>query len=355
MKTVLTISDSVEDTIFDLIRCTTTIRDLELDPLLVVPRIVHKDGTVELNDISEMLDYSLDDCDFAAMNIGYITEPEALLGIADRLEKQKKAPVICCPSLISDEGEILVGPEVYSALCDRLLHFADFLIINTIEAETFCGFDCVIPSDFMRAAKKIFNVYGCRVLIRGNERTAGKNVLFEGAKPVMIDAIPYEPGFENRYSLLTAIGCEFALGKPSELAASLALEFVSGKTQAAAAPAQEAPAAAPSSVSAEPAPDEPAKTQVPSLDNMSRLTSSLVSPGKSIRDIAREITPAAKAQDVEPAVTSSIEKPEEPKGEVTSLANSRYRFDAEVHNSITELQSLRDRLNNLNRLADSGK
>ncbi len=51
MKTVLTISDSVEDTIFDLIRCSTTIRDLELDPLLVVPRIVRKDGTVELNDI----------------------------------------------------------------------------------------------------------------------------------------------------------------------------------------------------------------------------------------------------------------------------------------------------------------
>ena len=57
MKTVLTISDSIEGTIYDLLRCTSTIRDMGLDPLSVVPRISYKDGTSETNDVSEMLDY----------------------------------------------------------------------------------------------------------------------------------------------------------------------------------------------------------------------------------------------------------------------------------------------------------
>ena len=374
MKTVLTISDSIEGTIYDLLRCTSTIRDMGLDPLSVVPRISYKDGTSETNDVSEMLDYVFGECEFSSMGIGYITDPAVILYIADKLEQGKKCPVICSPSLISEDGEIMVSAEVYEALCDRLLGFADFLIVNTIEAEAFCGFECPVKNDFLRAAKKIFNVYGCKVLITGNERTDGQDVLFEGSKPMFIDAVSYEPGFEDKYSLLSALACEFTIEGHEELAASLAIDFVSGRSFSRDRVEAQEPEVDPEvsnepkietveEAKAEPVQEEPKASYEPEVKAFDissptpvpRMTSSLVSPGKSIRDIARVITPSVVAEEVKPAVTSTIEKAPDPKGEVTNLASSRLIFDSKVKESITDLQSLKDRLNNLNKLADSGK
>lgn len=410
MKTVLAISDSVQGTIYDLIRCTATIKEYGLDPLAVVPRISLNDGTSEENDVSEMLDYAFSECEFASLGIGFITEPEVILNVADKLEQSKSAPVICAPSLISDEGEVMVGEEVFSAICDRLLRFTDFLIINTIEAEAFCGFECLVKTDFLRAAKKIYNVYGCGVFIRGNERTDGMNVLFDGSKPTWVDYVAVEPGYEDKYSLLAAVASEFAKGNPASLAMPLALELTNGtkakkeqkaKADAAAKAAKEAEAAAlkakeeaeeaarkaleeaEAAAKAEAAAEEIKKanensnteigrTPVPKFtfgtktvrveeepeeadEDEKPVATSLVTPGKSLRDIARVISPAVVSEEAKPAVTSNIEKPEEPKGEVTSLANSRFLFDSKVNDSITSLQSLKDRLNNLNKLADSGK
>ncbi len=417
MKTVLSISDSVQGTVYDLIRCTATIKEYGLDPLAVVPRISYSDGTSESNDVSEMLDYAFGECDFSVLAMGFVTEPEVLTYVADKLEQNKTAPVISCPCLISDEGEVMVGGEVFSALCDKFLKQTDFLIVNTIEAEAFCGFECPAKNDYFRAAKKIYNLYGCGVFIKGSEKTDGQCVLFDGTKPQWVEHVDCEPGFEDKYSLISALACEFAIGNPAALAMPLALELVNGKkykkeqeaiAAAAAKAAKEAEEAALKAqqeaeeaerkakeaaeaeakaiaeakeaeeaarkAAATPAPAPSAssvsRTPVPKFsfgkttiveeeddddDEDKPVTSSLVTPGKSLRDIARVMAPAVKTEEAEHAVTSNIEKPEEPKGEVTSLANSRLLFDSKVNDSITSLQSLRDRLNNLNKLADSGK
>ena len=185
MKTVLTITDSVEGTIFDLLRCTTTIKDFGLDPLAVVPRISYKDNTSEENDVSEMLDYAFSECEFAALSIGFLTEPNVIRYIADKLGQNKSAPVVCCPSLISDEGEIQVDGEVFDAICDGLLKHVDLLVVNTMEAEAFCGFGCYAKNDYLRAATKIVNVYGCGVFIRGDDKKfRGPAGNMEGGKTI---------------------------------------------------------------------------------------------------------------------------------------------------------------------------
>ncbi len=400
MKTVLTISDSVQGTIYDLLRCTNTIKEYGFDPLAIVPRISLNDGTSEVSDVTEMLEYAFLECDFSALGMGFITEPDVIYYVADNLEKWKSAPVVCCPSLISDEGEVMVGSEVFTAYCDGFLKHVDFLIVNPIEAEAFCGFECPVKNDFTRAAKKIFNLYGCGVFIKGNERTDWQNVLFDGEKVSWLDQVSCEPGYEDKYSLLAALCCELADGNEISLAMPMALDLANGKTavrakkaeeEAAAKAAREAeeaaikakeaeeaarmaaepevvrtpvpefsfgnkPAAAPSESVASPNfVSAVAEISVPAAEEKPIITSSLVTPGKSIRDIARVITPSIASEEAEHAVTSNIEKPEEPKGEVTSLANSRFLFDSKVNDSITSLQSLKDRLNNLNKLADSGK
>lgn len=365
MKTVLTISDSVEGTIFDLLRCTTTIKDLGLDPLAVVPRISRKDNTSDENDVSEMLDYAFGECEFSAMSVGFLTEPAVIRYVADKLSQNKTAPVVCCPSMISDEGEILVDGDVFSALCDDLLKHVDFLVVNTMEAEAFCGFECRVKNDFLRAAKKIYNLYGCGVFIKGDERTDEQNVLFDGSKNQWVDTVKIKPGYEDKYSFLAALSCEYALGNPTNLVATLALEFVAGKDE----PKEEVKAVAPAKAVAS-APSPAPKSDEPEVASESKpkyqeepeveqevkapVTSSLVTPGKSLRDIARFMT-APATEEAPHAVTSNIEKKPDPKGEVTSLASSRMLFDSKVNSSITELQALKDRLNNLNKIADSGK
>lgn len=363
VRTVLTISDSVEGTSFDLLRCTTTIKDFGLDPLAVVPRISYKDEAPEENDVSEMLDYAFSECEFSSLAIGFITNPDVISYIAGKLEQNKTAHVVCCPSLISEEGEILVDGNVYSALSDRLLKFVDFLVVNTMEAEAFCGFECRVKNDFLRAAKKIFNVYGCGVFIKGDDRTDGQNILFDGQKNQWVAPVPVKPGYEDRYSFLTALACEYAEGNPTNLVASLALEFVSGKEE----PKEEVKAAEPEpapqveepkeevKVEAEPVPEQREEVHEEAQEVKAPVTSSLVSPAKSIRDIARIMGAPSPDEEVQHAVTSNIEKKPDPKGEVTNLASSRMLFDAKVNQSITDLQALKDRLNHLNKLADSGK
>lgn len=357
MKTVLTISDSVEGTIFDLLRCTATIKDFGLDPLAVVPRISYNDGTFEENDVSEMLDYAFSECEFAALGIGFITNPDVITYIADKLEQNKIAPVVCCPSLISEEGEILVDGAVYSALSDKLLSFCDLLVVSTMEAEAFCGFECIVKNDFLRAAKKIYNVYGCGVFIKGDDRTDGQSVHFDGSKNQWIETVSVKSGYEDKYSLLAALACEYADGHPANLVASMALEFVSGKKAAKEEAKKEVkvqPKAAPVTAPA-PAPTPAPAPEIVRETSSAPVTSSLVSPGKSIRDIARFMSTPSADEDVQHAVTSNIEKKPDPKGEVTNLASSRLLFDTKVNQSITDLQALKDRLNNLTKLADSGK
>lgn len=325
IKTVLTISDSVEGTTFDLKRSTSTIKDYGLDPLLVVPRIIFEDNSAEDNDVSEILDYAFEKCEFSSLSVGFLTEPEVISYIADKLLIQKKAPLVCCPSLISDEGEVLVSGEVYEVLSERLLSFCDYLIVNSFEAEALCGFECAVPNDYLRATRKIYTLYGCIVLIKGGERTNNKDVLFDGLKPSWIEDNKTNTDFENKYSLNTALACEACNDNPKELAVRLALDFISGKTSS---------------------PKDEAVTSV---------TSSLVTPGKSLRELARELdalkTPDVNQEPQETAVTSAIK----PKGDVVSIAPPRFKFDSEVKNTITELQSLKDRLNNINNIANSGK
>lgn len=392
MKTVLAISDNVENTEFDLSRCTSTIKDLDLDPMVVVPVFYWTDGTSENNDVSEIIDYVFGECDTAAVGIGYLTDEAVISYIADKLETVSHAPVVCAPSIISDKGEILVTEDTYYSIIDRLLPRVQMLIINSLEAETLCGFECPMKNDLLRAAKKIYNEYGCHVLIRGNEITGGQSVIFTGDSTSWLDKVSSAPGFDaKKYTLFAAVACAMAQGQSTAEACVSGMNFCNGisgrKEEAApvvkkeAAPAAEAPKpeAPKPEVKAEEVKEEPetapmankldderqkmndliqrakslqyssrSRFNAPIIGNSMEMIppakqpDSLVSPAKHLRDIARNID---FHKDDEPtAVTSAIEKKPEPRSEVSELSNHSERFNNEVNSSILQLQSLKDRL-----------
>ncbi|MBR6484532.1 MAG: bifunctional hydroxymethylpyrimidine kinase/phosphomethylpyrimidine kinase [Clostridiales bacterium] len=397
MKTVLAISDTVENTEFDLSRCTATIKDLDLDPMVVVPVFYWTDGTSEKNEVTEIIDYVFGECETAAVAIGYMTDESVISYLSDKLENVKHAPVVAAPSLISDKGEILVTEDTYYMIIDNLLPKVQLLIINSLEAETLCGFECPVKNDLMRAAKKIFNDYGCHVLIRGNENTDGESVLCVGDGTVWIENIIPAPGFDTKkYTLFAAAACAMALGGVTAEAAIFGLEFVNGVSefQKGPEPEPEAPKAQtpvvetpkaeepkaevkPEAVKAEPAAVPMAKKlederqkmddliqrakslqyssrsrfNAPIIGNSMEMIppakqpDSLVSPAKPLRDIARNIE--FHTDDEPTAVTSAIEKKPEPRSEVSALSNPSERIKNETNSSIRQLQSLKDRLNKM--------
>ena len=414
MRTVLSISDSVENSDYDLGRSISTIKDYGLDPLAVMPVIYSADGTSEKNDVTEILDYVFDECDTAAVSIGYLTDPDVIKRLSEKLAAKDHPAVVAAPSIISDKGAILLREDAFYAVCDYLLPRMKFVVLNSFEAELLCEFECPMKSDYLRAAKKIYNVYGCNVFIRGNEKTDYQALYFVGTGSMWIDKPEPAPGFDtNKYSIVTAIACGLANGQPDTLAVRYAVDFCYGRTgeqeeekktekketEKKETVSVSAPAAAAAPTPSEKKEEAPASTPVPSLSSrfsapMKRTsvptmnsfptftsssiipaaaprtekpsgveTRSLVSPGKSIRDLARSFELEHAKKDSAPkepvAVTSTIEEGaaelKGPKGDVVDITSPAARFANETDSSIKSLQSLKDRLEKLNRIAGSDK
>ena len=122
MKTVAAISDSIENSIYDPGRSVITIKDMQLDPVVMVSRVYDGDGEFESIDVSEIIDAAFSECDVAAVSVGYLTDDSVISYLAGKLSSGEHAPVVARPSMISDDGDILVGRVVaegqpQTALC----------------------------------------------------------------------------------------------------------------------------------------------------------------------------------------------------------------------------------------------
>lgn len=396
MRTVLTISDSVEMTQFDLSRSIATIKDLELDPLAVVPTFFREDNSSDSFDVTENIDFVFSECEFDAIKIGYLTNIDVMNYFFQKLDGNKKAALFSEPSLISDNGDILVSEDIYEAVCSKVAPNAKLLIINSFEAELLAEFECPNATDYLKAAEKIYNIYGCNVFIKASERTVGKAVLFDGFSSSFVIPKIGKLGFDSeKYNLATAIVCFCVKGKSITDAVDCALDFCAGNfekpSEVVSAPAIETPVVeAPVVEETKPIevkkeePKKPfvmpefkvptismPKSEVPKFSfsfdkkeevkpveepkeevveapklTVSENTTSLVSPSKSIRELLRGLD--LETPDTEPAVTTTIEKPAPgPLGEVSDLAKPSLRIKNDVANSLTSLEELKNRLNSL--------
>ena len=328
MKTVAAISDSIENSIYDPGRSVITIKDMQLDPVVMVSRVYDGDGEFESIDVSEIIDAAFSECDVAAVSVGYLTDDSVISYLAGKLSSGEHAPVVARPSMISDDGDILVDESVYHAFADHLMKHIKTVIVNSYEAELLSGFECVMESDYMRAAKKIHNTFGCHVIVTASEQTGGKLIACVGDKSSWMDLPQYAEGFEpHKYELSSAIACGYAHGFSSIESIEFALGFCTGNKKI-------------EDLIGTPEPEDPVKAEKPA-ENIS-----FVSPGKALRDIARGFNSEFKSTEDRPApaVTSVIdENLNKPRGEVSGLTAPA----KSVSDTVTELQALKERLEKL--------
>ena len=468
MSQVLLISDSIENTRFDVARKTSTFKSYDLEPVLAIPMLDTADGTSTKTDIGEILDYCFEECKPACIALSIIRDPAAVKLVADKLASCEHNAVLSEISLISREGEVLVTSDTYEMVMRYLLPQIQFLSINIYEAELLAQMNCRGKTDIETAARIIFEHNHSIVYINGSAQSRWHDLLCIGGQTKWLRARSDDSYLPADKSLLAAIACEMAGDKsiieavvsarkffvPSPLIeepANAQAKPVSAPAQPAApaesasaptpvsapeaqAPVAEAPKAAepaPAATAATPAepeekpaaqPGAPAAAQTapaepkaaapaptapsntgkvaasykpvynsafsftamaaqrrreqaekqaeaekkaaaeakasepepePAATHAPAPVKSLVSPAKSIRDIARsfelnevneEIAKKMSAE-AEPAVTSNIEEPEPgPKGTVSEIKEREKRT---AEQSLSELKALKEKFKNM--------
>lgn len=436
MSQVLLISDSIENTRFDVARKTSTFKSYDLEPVLAIPMLDTADGTSTKTDIAEILDYCFEECKPACIALSIIRDPAAVKLVADKLASCEHNAVLSEISLISREGEVLVTSDTYEMVMKYLLPQIQFLSINIYEAELLAQMNCRGKTDIETAAKVIFEKNHSIVYINGSAQSRWHDLLCIGGQTKWLRARSDDSYLPADKSLLAAIACEMAGDKsiieavvsarkffvPSPLIeepANAQAKPVSAPAQSSApapepalapaseaqtpvteAPKAEAPAEAPKA--AEPATAAPSNTgkvaasykpvynsafsftamaaqrrreqaekqaeaekkaaaeakasepePEPAATHAPAPVKSLVSPAKSIRDIARsfelsevneEIAKKLSAE-AEPAVTSNIEEPEPgPKGTVSEIKEREKRT---AEQSLSELKALKEKFKNM--------
>ena len=262
MSQVLLISDSIENTRFDVARKTSTFKSYDLEPVLAIPMLDTADGTSTKTDIGEILDYCFEECKPACIALSIIRDPAAVKLVADKLASCEHNAVLSEISLISREGEVLVTSDTYEMVMRYLLPQIQFLSINIYEAELLAQMNCRGKTDIETAARIIFERNHSVVYINGSAQSRWHDLLCIGGQTKWLRARSDDSYLPADKSLLAAIACEMAGDKsiieavvsarkffvPSPLIeepANAQAKPVSAPAQPAAPAAESAPAPAP--------------------------------------------------------------------------------------------------------------
>ena len=310
MKQILSIADSIENTLYSVQRCVDTFSDYNIEPLLAVPEFTDGDN-IERTDIGEVLSYCFKpEVKLSAIFIGMIRDPEAVRTVASRLSESEHPAVVAEPLVISPDGKILVSRETYDAVVNSLMQHIQFLVLNIYEAELFSGIECHGPADTRRAAETICEKFHSIVFIGGCQKTGGRDLFVLGGKAKWFEGCTSGLGV-GRKLFTAAVACELASDKSiidavtsarlycgiisdSEKRFDHSFEYVPAVTDT---PRSEFRTmvhqpAAPVNEAKPVIPDEPVREAAPEADATPIApVSSLVSPAKSIRDAARSLEP----------------------------------------------------------------
>lgn len=307
MSQVLLISDSIENTRFDVARKTSTFKSYDLEPVLAIPMLDTADGTSTKTDIGEILDYCFEECKPACIALSIIRDPAAVKLVADKLASYEHNAVLSEISLISREGEVLVTSDTYEMVMRYLLPQIQFLSINIYEAELLAQMNCRGKTDIETAARIIFERNHSVVYINGSAQSRWHDLLCIGGQTKWLRARSDDSYLPADKSLLAAIACEMAGDKSIiEAVVSARKFFVPSPLIEEPANAQAKPVSAPAPATPSPEAHTPV-TEAPKAEAPAEAPATAATPAPP----AATETPVATAASAE-APLSTAPKAEEP-------------------------------------------
>ena len=180
--------------------------------------------------LEEQLDAVFTDIFPDAVKIGMVSSATLIDAIAEKLEQYKPKNIVVDPVMVATSGSSLLKDDALIALTERLLPIADVVTPNIPEAEILADIKISSKDDMLKAAKLIYDKYGCNVLLKGGHNLNDANdLLYSENKAVWFEGkrINNPNTHGTGCTLSSAIASNLAKGYHLDAAVKTAKEYIS--------------------------------------------------------------------------------------------------------------------------------
>ena len=180
--------------------------------------------------LKEQLDCVFTDIRPDAVKTGMVSSSELIKVIAERLRFYKAKNIVVDTVMAATSGSCLINDDAIETLKEELIPLADVITPNIPEAEVLAEMTIENSADMVSAAKKIFDSFGCSVLLKGGHRINDANDLLyseNGARWFEGRRIDNPNTHGTGCTLSSAIASNLAKGVSLEEAVAAAKDYLS--------------------------------------------------------------------------------------------------------------------------------
>ena len=183
--------------------------------------------------LTKQLDAVFEDIFPDAVKIGMVSSSELIRVIADSLARYRAANIVVDPVMVATSGARLIEDEAIDTLKSRLLPLATVITPNIPEAEILSGMTITDEAGMEKAARVLYERYGCAALVKGGHRINDANdVLFASPDRGLVWFRGRRIDNPNTHgtgcTLSSAIASNLAKGYSLEESVERAKEYLSG-------------------------------------------------------------------------------------------------------------------------------
>ena len=181
--------------------------------------------------LANQLDCIFTDIRPDAVKTGMVSSSALIEVIAQKLTQYKAKNLVIDPVMVATSGAKLISDEAIETLKGKLLGLATLITPNIPEAQVLSVMDIRTAEDMERAAKAIYEAYGCAVLCKGGHQLNDANDLLyskEGARCYHGRRIANPNTHGTGCTLSSAIASNLAKGYSLDEAVERAKAYISG-------------------------------------------------------------------------------------------------------------------------------
>lgn len=127
--------------------------------------------------LKKQIDAVFEDIPPDAVKIGMISSSDLVEVIAERLKYYKAKNIVVDPVMVATSGSVLSEDSAVKSIKEKLLPMATVITPNIPESEILTGYKITTKEDMEKAAKKMYEEYGCAVLCKGGHNINDANDL----------------------------------------------------------------------------------------------------------------------------------------------------------------------------------
>ncbi len=149
----------------------------------------------------------------------------------EKLQKYDAKNIVVDPVMVATSGARLISEEAIDTLKEDLLQLADVITPNIPEAEVLADMTIESEADMEAAARAIYKLYGCNVLLKGGHNLNDANDLLwteEGPTWFHGERIDNPNTHGTGCTLSSAIAANLAKGYDMKTAVGRAKDYISG-------------------------------------------------------------------------------------------------------------------------------